>query len=34
MTRLGDWLEPHPHGIYVKPADAWIDPSMPSPAHS
>ncbi|TPG41379.1 ligase-associated DNA damage response exonuclease [Sphingomonas koreensis] len=31
MTKLGDWLEPHPHGIYVKPADAWIDPSIPSP---
>ena len=29
MARLGDWLEPHPHGIYVKPADAWIDPSEP-----
>ncbi len=27
--KLGDWLEPHPHGIYVKPADAWIDPSTP-----
>ncbi|MGB7408466.1 MAG: ligase-associated DNA damage response exonuclease [Pontixanthobacter sp.] len=23
------WIEPHPHGIYVKPADAWIDPSKP-----
>ncbi|RDE07250.1 ligase-associated DNA damage response exonuclease [Sphingomonas aracearum] len=30
MTRLGDWVEPHPHGIYVKPADAWIDPSEPA----
>ena len=29
--RLGDWIEPHPHGIYVAPADAWIDPSRPSP---
>ncbi|WP_174297401.1 ligase-associated DNA damage response exonuclease [Sphingomonas bacterium] len=27
--RLGDWIEPHPHGIYVRPADAWIDPSQP-----
>ena len=26
---LGDWLEPHPNGIYVRPADAWIDPSTP-----
>jgi putative mRNA 3-end processing factor len=31
MTKLGDWLDPHPHGIYVRPADAWIDPSIPSP---
>ena len=29
MTKLGDWIEPHPHGIYVKPADVWIDPSTP-----
>ncbi|RZM07996.1 MAG: ligase-associated DNA damage response exonuclease [Sphingomonas sp.] len=29
--RLGDWIQPHPHGIYVAPADAWIDPSEPSP---
>ncbi len=28
--KLGDWLEPHPHGIHVKPIDAWIDPSIPS----
>ena len=31
MASLGDWLEPHPHGIYVRPADAWIDPSQPVP---
>lgn len=31
MPKLGDWLEPHPHGIYVRPADAWIDPSTPQP---
>lgn len=31
MARLGDWLEPHPHGILVKPIDAWIDPSIPTP---
>jgi len=30
MSKLGDWIEPHPHGIYVRPADAWIDPSIPS----
>lgn len=29
MAKLGDWLEPHPHGILVKPIDAWIDPSIP-----
>jgi putative mRNA 3-end processing factor len=29
MPRLGSWIEPHPHGIYVKPADAWVDPSRP-----
>jgi putative mRNA 3-end processing factor len=22
-------IEPHPSGIYVRPADAWIDPSVP-----
>ena len=21
------WIQPHPHGIYVAPADCWIDPS-------
>jgi len=31
MTKLGDWIEPHPHGIYIPAADAWIDPSRPSP---
>ena len=31
MAKLGDWITPFPHGIYVKPADAWIDPSQPSP---
>jgi putative mRNA 3-end processing factor len=30
MARLGDWITPHPHGIHVGPADAWIDPSEPS----
>jgi len=29
--RLGDWVEPHPHGIYLPAADAWIDPSRPVP---
>src|SRR3546814_13328469 len=31
MTTLGDWNEPYAHGIYVAPAAAWIDPSIPSP---
>ncbi|MGK6318967.1 ligase-associated DNA damage response exonuclease [Sphingomonas sp. DT-204] len=29
MTRLGDWIEPHPTGLYLPGADAWIDPSVP-----
>ncbi len=29
MATLGDWLEPYPHGLYVRPADAWVDPSTP-----
>ena len=28
MARLGSWIEPFPEGIYVKPADAWVDPSQ------
>ena len=31
MTKLGDWIEPHPHGIYIPAADAWIDPSRAVP---
>jgi putative mRNA 3-end processing factor len=31
MARLGSWIEPFPDGIYVRPADAWIDPSEPRP---
>jgi putative mRNA 3-end processing factor len=31
MPRLGSWIEPHPTGIYVRPADAWVDPSQPQP---
>lgn len=26
---LARWIEPHPTGIYVPSADAWIDPSTP-----
>ena len=29
MARLGSWIEPSPEGIYVRPADAWVDPSQP-----
>ena len=29
MVRLGSWIEPFPEGIYVAPADAWVDPSQP-----
>ena len=31
MARLGSWIETFPEGIYVRPADAWIDPSQPKP---
>src|SRR5437762_13932793 len=31
MARLGSWIESHPEGIYVRPADAWVDPSQPRP---
>lgn len=31
MARLGHWIEPHPEGIFVPPADVWIDPSRPKP---
>ena len=31
MGRLGKWIEPFPDGIYVRPADAWIDPAQPKP---
>ena len=29
MARLGSWIESHPDGIYVRPADSWIDPTQP-----
>jgi putative mRNA 3-end processing factor len=31
MARLGSWIEPFPEGIYIKPADAWVDPGQPKP---
>ena len=29
MPRLAAWIEPHPQGLYLPDADAWIDPSQP-----
>jgi putative mRNA 3-end processing factor len=29
MARLGSWIEPFPEGLYIRPADAWVDPSEP-----
>jgi putative mRNA 3-end processing factor len=29
MSSAPHWIEPHPHGIFVRPANAWIDPSRP-----
>ncbi len=29
MARLGSWIEPHPEGVYIPAADAWVDPSQP-----
>src|SRR5256885_15539339 len=31
MAGLGSWIESHPEGIYVRPANAWVDPSHPKP---
>src|SRR4051812_45471516 len=31
MPRLGSWIEPFPDGIYVRPANAWVDPAQPKP---
>ncbi|MBV8687136.1 MAG: ligase-associated DNA damage response exonuclease [Alphaproteobacteria bacterium] len=31
MARLGSWIEPFPEGIYVRPADAWVDPGDAKP---
>jgi putative mRNA 3-end processing factor len=31
MARVGSWIEVFADGIYVRPADAWIDPSRPKP---
>jgi putative mRNA 3-end processing factor len=31
MAKLGSWIEPQPHGIYIPAADAWVDPSRPVP---
>ena len=29
MSAPFSWIQPHPHGIYVEPADCWVDPSRP-----
>ncbi len=29
MTSGTYWIDPRPQGIYVRPADLWIDPSLP-----
>jgi putative mRNA 3-end processing factor len=29
MSQLGAWIDPQPEGIYLPPADIWIDPSQP-----
>lgn len=29
MSANSHWIEPHSHGIFVKPANAWIDPMRP-----
>src|SRR3954454_9538918 len=29
MARLGSWIKACSEGIYVRPANAWIDPSHP-----
>lgn len=31
MPRLGAWIDPKPHGVYVPAADVWIDPSVAVP---
>ena len=28
MSADFSWIQPHPHGIYVAPADCWVDPSQ------
>ena len=30
-ARRADWIEPRPDGIYIRPADLWIDASAPQP---
>lgn len=31
MTAPASWIRPEPHGIYIAPADIWVDPSRPVP---
>ncbi len=29
MSAAASWIRPEPHGIYIAPADCWIDPARP-----
>jgi putative mRNA 3-end processing factor len=29
MAQRGQWVQPHPTGLYIPSADAWVDPSQP-----
>ena len=29
MAQRGSWVQPHPTGLYIPSADAWVDPSQP-----
>jgi putative mRNA 3-end processing factor len=29
MPSAASWIRPEPHGIYIAPADCWIDPARP-----
>ena len=30
MAQRGSWVQPHPTGLYIPSADAWVDPSQPA----
>ena len=29
MAQRGSWVQPHPTGLYIPSADAWVDPAQP-----